>query len=691
MDYNLSYFKPKKKSPSSRVKNFLYHQYYSNVIKSKQKSRSYYQKIYNVKSETSFSENGINNKNKFKPKKSKIYSTEKVLQKTFQKKSVNTSVIHWPKITHPKLPFSKRIILDPEEKKQKILKLKPSLLFHDFYTIQWLRKKYGNSNIEKSIYTLLPNNGKPVIPDDENEKERRHRLTMEFLQNSNKKEENIQKFANINPKYLFDQTTFEKILKLKEIFLEFDEDDSRKMEIDEMVKMFNDNHIYANIDELVNLFFKDKKYKKEDIMSLYLDFYQFMNFALTKDQDFRNFMRGIKKKINNNKTETQKQGYLPMSFNLVLDYFIAKGKERSSIEIIENAMNEIDKIIETNQKKKNQKIRRGSIFGESATQINALNNNNIKKSLILTSNMQPVKSVSSNNNKRHSVMICEPIFIDDYQKEIEKYDEQFKKINFCELITEFSKLFKAATISTSEFAKIIPKKIQSNSVDINNNFKRSSGLPSSILLNDGEHMISEQECENSNLYINTLTNEVSIKDLIKRQMDKNKIKEMNFMNYDKFHNIQIALDTTKQQLNSFGRNRTVNKKIKNISNLNKSINNTLIDIHHNRYISVSNNDIKNIHIDKKNKPINLFLNKSKINNRYSNKININRTQFQEYEFRKNNISRKLRNKKLKTYVSYYAGVPHIMNNEWKNNNYSNISINSKKKPKNDYVPMELMK
>ena len=31
-------------------------------------------------------------------------------------------------------------------------------------------------------------------------------------------------------------------------------------------------------------------------MKLYLDFYQFMNFALTKDQDFRNFMREIKER-----------------------------------------------------------------------------------------------------------------------------------------------------------------------------------------------------------------------------------------------------------------------------------------------------------------------------------------------------------------------------------------------------------
>ena len=84
------------------------------------------------------------------------------------------------------------------------------------------------------------------------------------------------KNVNINPKYFFNDKTFEKVLKLKEIFLEFDEDGSRKMEINEMEEMFNTNHICATINELVTLFFKDKVIKQDEIMSLFLDFYQFM-------------------------------------------------------------------------------------------------------------------------------------------------------------------------------------------------------------------------------------------------------------------------------------------------------------------------------------------------------------------------------------------------------------------------------
>ena len=696
MDYNLSYSKPKKKkNPLNRLKNLLYQEYNNNINKSKQKSHSYYYKIYNIKNESFNSDNGLNTHKKLKSRKSNIYSTEKVLQRTFQKKSLNASVFHWPKLTHPKLPFSKKKSLNLEERKQKISKLKPSLLFHDFYTVQWLRKKYGNSNIKKSIYSLLPNNGKPVIPDDESEKEKRHRLTMEFLENSKKTEENLKTFANINPKYLFDETTFEKILKLKEIFLEFDEDDSRKMEIDEMVKMFNDNHINANINELVKLFFKDRKYKKEEVMNLYLDFYQFICFALTKDQDFRNFMRGIKKKINNNnKNESQNQEYLPMSFNLVLDYFIAKGKERSSIEIIQNAMNEIDKIIKSNQNKKKEIFEENNLnfSGESATQLNILKNNKLKKNLNLASPLQPSKNLSSKksmNQMKCNDIECDQSLVADSEKEVDNYDEQFKKINFSELLKEFAKLFESATNNTNEFTKIGLKNKQSKSVS-NNNFKKSTELSSSMLLNDGGHLITEQ-CESSNFYVNSSPNNVNIKDLIKKQMDRNRIKKLYLANYDKFHDVRLALDTTKQQLNLFKRNKIINKEIKNISNSNKTSNNTFIDICQTRNNSVSNNNIKNIYTKKKEKPINFFLNKSKTNNRNDYKTNINNTQFQEYGFRKNYVNQKLKIKKLKTYFSYYAGVPHIMNDDLQNNDDPNTSIKIKKKPINDYVPIEFLK
>ena len=240
----------------------------------------------NLKNNFSFS-------NKFKPtkdNKSQLYYVFKKPKEKIKNKFA------WPKLTQPKLPFSKKERIPEEERKRRIREQKPSLIYHDLNMIKWLRNKYSDSLIEKSVFSLLPDNGKPVVPDDETEEDKKHRLLMEYVDSLYKKVPEREKYVNINPKYFFDQKTFQKILKFKEIFLEFDEDQSRKMEIDEMVEMFNQNHIKATLEDLRNLFFKDKKVKKEDIMKLYLDFYQFMNFALTKDQDFRNFLREIKEK-----------------------------------------------------------------------------------------------------------------------------------------------------------------------------------------------------------------------------------------------------------------------------------------------------------------------------------------------------------------------------------------------------------
>jgi hypothetical protein len=63
-----------------------------------------------------------------------------------------------------------------------------------------------------------------------------------------------------------------------------------------MVVMFKTNNIKVVQEDLETLFFKsDKKLSDDD---LYLDFYQFMEFALNKecDQDFRLFMRKLKNK-----------------------------------------------------------------------------------------------------------------------------------------------------------------------------------------------------------------------------------------------------------------------------------------------------------------------------------------------------------------------------------------------------------
>ena len=440
----------------------------------------------------------------------------------------------WPKITHPKLPFSKRVRLPLEERKRLIREQKPNRIYHDFYMIKWLRNKYSDSLIEKSVFSMLPDNGKPIVPEDESPEEKKHRLLMEFLDSLYKKVPEREKHVNINPKYFFDQKTFQKILKFKEIFLEFDEDQSRKMEIDEMVEMFNQNHIDANLEDLRNLFFKDKHVKKEDIMKLYLDFYQFMNFALTKDQDFRQFMREIKakrkSKIKDGKNnEEDEVGYLPMNFNLMFDYFLMKGKERASYEEITKSIVEMDKIINNNKNIDNVHTNNDIDDNKSKTNSSDANDN------------------ITNKNKNN----------EDNENENIDYEDQLKNLNFVNLINNFTTLFHINDLSSS-------KGMSDSFMDLAASHEQISGMKNVKLKNDNNNIktsefnlkdISNKEKDNKNKGKNSSTpkdiNANLIENLVEYDMNRKRLKILNINNYNKFHDINLALTETKKEVNNF--------------------------------------------------------------------------------------------------------------------------------------------
>ena len=466
----------------------------------KPKTSSFYQKIYSITPESSNQSKSDNNLNQTNTKKKSIS-----LQNIFKKPKFLCIPYQFKKITNPKLPFSKRIIEPKEIKKEKIKLKKPSRLFHNFETIQWLRKKFSENILSKSIYSLLPNNGKPVVPEDENEEDKRHRKMLEYL-DSLKEPIGREKFVSINPKYFFNRNTFELVLKLKKIFLDFDADGNRRMELDEMLEMFESNKIYANINDLVELFFKGKKFKEKEVLQLYLNFYQFINFALTKDQEFRQFMRNIKersekdktdnnkKKIgltNENDSDSEKDGYLPMSFKSLLDYFVDKGKERDSKEIINKAIEKMNEIINkvmishkshytginSSKKLNTQKTLKPESLKLNESDISK-NINLIKKKTIVGKNslspsmsmfkslIRGIKNGTNTTKKKNNSDDdeLEKLYLnlnldDDFDID---YEKQLKDIDFKKIIEEFSNLF-----NTNQISSHIKKK------NINFNFKSS--------------------------------------------------------------------------------------------------------------------------------------------------------------------------------------------------------------------------
>ena len=351
-----------------------------------------------------------------------------------------------------------------EAQVKKYQNIAPSQIFYNPNTIKWFKKKYNEDLIKKSIYSLFPNNCQPIMTEEEWTPQR---ILREFLTHYLKPEDKY-KDIWINPKYFFSKDVYESILKLKEIFLQFDEDGSRKMEIDEMAVMFKTNHINVTEDDLCGLFFKGKKYRKEDINKLYLDFFQFMNFALSKssDQDFRIFMRKVKEKIlkekeqerieeekKKNSMEKQEEEvvddlfvdekkepvFLPMNFNLLLDYFINKGKERKSQKKIRRAIKMMRNILTPGRYPEDDPD-----FMDEEEEGGDDN-----------------KDEDENEKKE--------------KKEEDEYDRQLREINTMEIMEEFDKLFKMSYVSPASSLMEQPKqkeaqpKIDDSNKDFNKN------------------------------------------------------------------------------------------------------------------------------------------------------------------------------------------------------------------------------
>ena len=335
---------------------------------------------------------------------------------------------NWPKITKPKLPFSNKYTESREIHQNKIRLQKPSKTFHDFPTVKWLRNKYSDSVVEKSVLSLLPEKSNEIqmIYKEDKEKSKRYQKMMDYL-NSLKGPTGREKFVEINPKYLYNETTFDKILKLREIFLEFDQRKKQKMNFDEILNMFNQNHIKADKNDIADLFFKGKKIKrKEDVAKLNMGFFQFIKFALKKEQNFKEFMRKIKEKHQQN--GDNENTYLPIDFNLIMDYFINKEKERHSINKLKKAIAILDNDIKLNEK-------------EIQISFNKMNESKMK-----------TRTLSKSFTKRI--------------KKINKEKKILSDINILDIFNEFIKLFNF--ISKSEIKSI------NYSININNSENKSN-------------------------------------------------------------------------------------------------------------------------------------------------------------------------------------------------------------------------
>ena len=548
----------------------------------------------------------------------------------------------------PKLPFSQRLTIPKDIRLKKIESLKPSLLYHDNHVINWIRNKYSQSVIEKSLYSILPKQAKMERNRNETELEKRKRKMVEFLEGS-KEPTGREKYVKIHPKYFYDESTFEKIKQLKDIFLEFDKNGNNKMGIDELVTMFNENNIKANEEDLVKLFFKNKKIKKKEYFKLYLTFYQFLNFALHNDEEFRKFMRKLKIKckeeIKKNNNLEYESLYFPMNLNLLFDYFISRTKEISSMKKIKGAIDSINKVV-TNIEKIN--------FNEDS-----FKNLNIEK----------IEKTKKLNNHNLNLDLNEDL-------------DLLENIDFSALFDEFKNLFTVNKLE--DFEKVVKsnkrKKIKNELKTITKDFiinKKKKKFSSDFMdiKNIKNNLLFNYEANKDNkdniplIYELSKNKDDQFLNDIKRCMNRSSIIQMNMDNFEKYHNLQIALEATKESINKMKTNDVSNSNDNNKKNINKST----IPLIEKKYTLDLNDKLKNCFFFK-------YKNISKSN---STKL-FNKNEL--INFKKNSFFSKLYNNSIDNYLNKFS-INRSM--------FSNLIDISKtgyySTRKLDYVPMDLIK
>ena len=468
------------------------------------KNSSYYQKTHPTVS-NSFKR--IGEELKEKDTSQKLIPTSKSLDKVFRvpKNFINLKE-KWEKLTIPSLPFSERKIESKEIRQKKLLLKRPDLKYHNNSMIKWLNLKYSDYVKQKSIQSLLLNGNGTNIESDY-------------------KPKSLEKYVNINPKYFYDDLTYNKILKLKEIFKKFYNNKNHKIDINGIINMFKKNNIHVNFQEIKHLFFKNDKNlnNKDEVM---MDFYEFLNFAFSKDQDFRKFMRKIKKKYENSNSDGTL--FLPMNLESVFDYFIKREKERSSVEIIENSIKEMDEAI-NGIKLEKEEFKKKYINEEKLSNTERNSNTVSLKNLKLFNNKK-ISNTPINDEKKEKKIksptklkkFSSPIINDKKYLNTEVNNDVLNNINFIQLINEISNVYTFKEIEMSNFEK----KINKNNIDLLQICKSNE---------------KENFSHNHNRTISAL-NEV------RRQLKINKLRKMNINNFEKYKDLKLTLYATKNEV-----------------------------------------------------------------------------------------------------------------------------------------------
>ena len=208
-------------------------------------------------------------------------------------------------------------------------------LKRNFYTsseINWFRRYSGINHIKTGLTKMLcdkDQNGNFV-----------NQILLKTYLNSNSPTANNRTIKRENKKFVpelyFHQTELEKVLKIRDIFYDFDDDKSRTLDIDEIYTMFNINNIPISKKELYSLF----QSKKKEGKSLTL----FEIVQLVSDSDKAEKFSNAMRKIQVGFLKKNEKKYIPNNLDEMFQYLNEQGKIRDDLKVIKRNINRINKL-----------------------------------------------------------------------------------------------------------------------------------------------------------------------------------------------------------------------------------------------------------------------------------------------------------------------------------------------------------
>ena len=307
---------------------------------------------------------------------------------------------------------------------------------YNINTFNFYRRQFKPEDLERAFIKLIEKEEKKKYEEkflsNKNkfnlEKNSFSKINNTFLKNSKRitlsSDNNKNILKNVNLNLIFPKISMERIMKIRDLFLDFDADKNRAFDKDEIYLMFNMNKIPITKKEVIDLFGFNNRKK-------YVNFFDFIQ--LTVNEQFSNkFKKLIMEKI---KFRCSKNDICPIDFSEMLSHlceFVKLSpelKDRTRELLLKNIAKNTKRGSKTVNNIGNERIRRNSIFSDFVK--NLYENN--KKDNFDFNNLKDINEIRENPNLSKQEKEFNN-FMEISEKKFGRFKEYFKKTNIIDII-----------------------------------------------------------------------------------------------------------------------------------------------------------------------------------------------------------------------------------------------------------------